>query len=61
METTFQLEIQIENDVFSDNPSHEVARIFRELAQTLDAGSEPCGNLFANGNRVGWYGIGPKL
>lgn len=55
----FQLSLSTDNAAFQgDDMRAEIARILRELAETIDNGSTYKGGLYdANGNRVGSWNL----
>ena len=49
----FTLSIKTENDAFTNDESHEITRILKEVASQVENGKE-CGVLIdINGNKVG--------
>ena len=48
-----QITIRTENEAFSDNPSAELARILRKLAECIENGATPDFLYDINGNKVG--------
>ena len=49
----FTLSIETENEAFTNDESHEIARILKDLARQVENGKE-CGVLIdINGNKVG--------
>jgi hypothetical protein len=57
----YKISINTENEVFGDDPGPEIARILRELADTVEGGSLD-GTMLrdSNGNTVGSAGFGGK-
>lgn len=47
------IEINTTNDAFEENRGAELARIFRELADKVEAGTVPYRLRDVNGNRIG--------
>lgn len=62
MPDTFAVKFTTENDAFGDDPSEEIVRILRVIADRIESGDtydtfRNC--LDANGNVVGVYGLKP--
>jgi hypothetical protein len=57
MENVFHVSIECANSAFEDSPAHEIARILRKIAETLE-NSDVCGVCVdINGNKVGTFGM----
>lgn len=52
----FVVEIDCDDDAFSDDPNHEVVRLLREIGKRLEKDGESCGGLVdVNGNSCGSF------
>lgn len=49
----FTLSFKTDNAAFDDDPTPEIARILREIAQKVDAGIDEGAVYDINGNRIG--------
>lgn len=63
MDSQFRLQIELDNDAFTDNPLQEIARILQATASKLLQANSPDEFSYyqnlkdINGNSVGTYGI----
>jgi hypothetical protein len=53
----FKLEAATDNEAFQSDPRHEMARILRAVADSLESGREGGHCLDLNGNRVGSWDL----
>jgi hypothetical protein len=52
----FLVEIRCDDDAFADDPTHEVVRLLRQIANRCEKDGESCGGLVdVNGNSCGSY------
>lgn len=51
----FTLKIKTDNDAFVDSPSTELARLLREVADDIEAGTMSAKLVDRNGNIVGEF------
>jgi hypothetical protein len=52
----FVVEIQCDDDAFADDPTHEVVRLLRQIANRCEKDGESRGGLVdVNGNSCGFY------
>jgi hypothetical protein len=53
----FDLKLNCQNSAFDDDPTVEVARILRDIADRMEEGVERGEAYDVNGNRVGSFGM----